>query len=296
MIMLGKKWRPDEISIKDLVDNKNIQDNKLQIYNLKGVTEGRREIRMAETIDALCNHKPGYTFDACLLPVEDLLAVSCAECHSVRFLDIHTKVVTKTFYNPQCYPGVMCLGAKEQIFVADNRRYPDRILELWFNGNEISLEVEYAFRIDDSCGVERSICYIPGPRSLIAVNYGFAIYTVPLEECNPGQVWYYMHEGSRRELSDAVYSSQVKGLLVSTVTQNVNEVLVVNPGDGTLRQIITRQTDLPGPCSCLFCCLDKRGCRLYMYKGMMVTLHSAQQHTNVVANCGKVIVSFASID
>ena len=217
---------------------------KFHVYNMtkEGMTK-------TMTIDALCDHNRGdcYIRMTFMLPIDDLLAVSCSACGSIRLLDIETKTVVRAFHDLMYRPSVMCLGELEQLIVA-NTRPPSCILVFRCNDEEFHIEREIAdFERSEPV---KSICYIPDPRRLIAICRGTFIYALLFDHNHTCGAWNYRHEEEYNwgplkpvHLSDMVYSYKLKGLLVNAI----RSIHVLNPGDGTLRQIIALCTLDPSP-------------------------------------------------
>ncbi len=207
----------------------------LHIYN--GSSDSWQKER---TESGFCEH-PDFIY---LLPVtvqqQQLLAVSCFHCCKIRLYNMKTRESTTAFHDPSCYPGCMCQGEPNQIYVAQNVLDAVSILQLNYSQPQFTLEKIIQSEREDYC----SICFVPSHR-LIVINQNAPDKIVIAVSCDTEKkLWELQGEvqGVQCNPHGMVYSPDHQALLVADGWNS--RVLVVNPGDGSVRQVLPLCADM----------------------------------------------------
>ncbi len=193
------------------------------------------------TQSGLCEHTEYIDLLPVMVQKKQLLAMSCLSCQKIRLYNMKTREITTAFNDPSYYPGQMCEGDGDQIYVVHPQvmsGFP--ILQLSCSQPQFSLQKTIHSRMK---GCYYAICYIPSHRLIVISNHTPGI--VRAVSCDTDQIdWELQGEvqGVQCTPHEMVYSPGHQALLVVDGTNH--RVLVVNPGDGSVRQVVQLSAEM----------------------------------------------------
>ncbi len=177
----------------------------------------------------LCQHEKGVYLLGVMIGGRELLAVSCP-CDVIRLLEPETGDVSTAFSDTRYRPGRMCPGETGQMYVVHAVK-PTPVLQLSCSTTNFSLMRTI------QTGMERyySICYIPIHRLIVISDHSPGI--IRAMSCESEEVVWEVKgqvEGVECHPHGMVHSPALDALFVAD--GNNTRILVLNPGDGSLRQ------------------------------------------------------------
>ena len=232
----------------------------LHIYNGSSDSWEKDRIKVA-----FCENTNYINF---LLPVtvqqQQLLAVSYFDCEKIRLYNMKTREITTAFHDPRYYPGCMCQGEADQIYVVHSVKGRFPILQLNCSQPQFTLEKTIQSQMEKYY----AFCYIPSHRLIVVSDLNL----VRAVSCDTEEkVWELKGEVQDTQCNPfgMVYSPDHQALLVADGRNS--RVLVVNPGDGSVRQVVQLGADV--------------GCvsELCLHNQLLVVHHTDDGHTHKVS-------------
>ncbi len=191
-----------------------------------------------------CSHDVLAHTEVLKIDDKDMLAVSCRDCLMIRLHNLETGETSVAFHSAEHSPRQMCRGEPGQLFVVcgdqSNGQAEMSVLLLDCSTPTFTLVKVFLFGVEM---YNSSMCYIPGGVLVVADAYGLmAAMSVDTGE----QLWglSIQIKGQRFCPCRVVYSPTQDALFVtgderhSHKNEHNYQILMLNPGDGSTRQVV----------------------------------------------------------
>ena len=207
---------------------KTAQADSPALHIYKGSSDSWEKERIQS---GFCEHTDFIRLLPLTVQQQQLLAVSCSCCKKIRLYNMKTREITTAFQHDRYLFHGMCQGEADQIYVSKSVKGHFLIPQL--NCSRLKFTVEKT--IQSQMNRFHDICYIPSNR-LIVVSDSFMLRAVSCD--TEERVWEIKGEVQDAQCCPGgmVYSPAHQALLVADGCNS--RVLVVNPGDGSVRQVV----------------------------------------------------------
>lgn len=214
------------------------------------------------TLPRLCDHEK-MSIAGVAMGTRDHVALGCVFCEVVRILTVETGETVATAQVRKFWPGAMCAGQEGHVYVA-HAEAPSPVLRL----NCCKPEVSISPTTQVLPGRVQSLCFVADCKLLVFATANNPGVVRAVSCATEETAWEArIQDGgatceSRGTPRGLAYSATLYALFV--VVGPSTKVLVLNPGDGSLRQTL----DLPGEVGRVLemFCVDE-----------MLVLHSVRQ-------------------
>ncbi len=198
----------------------------------RGPVTGWRRLRRQPKF---CEHeRVGGYVQAVAIGNQEFLAVSCIKCEVIRLYNMETEDVTTAFYDSSYHPGGMCQGDPGQMYVAHVVYGAMLILQLNCSTAEFTLRKTIQSGVDDFY----AMCYIPTYKLVAISNNTPGNCTIRAVSLEHEKIWEFSGqvEGIPCKPHGMMYYPAQDCLFVADGDNT--RLLVLNAGDGSLRQIV----------------------------------------------------------
>ena len=188
-----------------------------------------------------CDHHDHLHILPAMIEKTERLLISCLFCSTIWFCDIHSGKFTQAMKKRGLYPGLMCKTDGSDLFIVHMvqgekmmRKVKCTITEIIVDESKpINSKIENMF----------SACYLPDTKCLAISRWQDNV--VKAVHCETGeQVWEVKGkvEGVTWYPHGLLFSPEHQSLLVCDAIDNLSRLVVLNPRDGHVLQIITLPT------------------------------------------------------
>ena len=200
------------------------------------------ELKHTAGLHGFCDHANL----ASLLPVrlknKELLAVSCVKCSVIKLLDFESKSVTLGFKNEQYFPGYMCKGEGDVLYVVNFIKGDKSVLELNIGQSPFTGPTKTT-----ECGLQAlfGLHYVPFPHKLVVFwNNTNPSYIRAVSAETGKKVWEVTGEVDGKPYSPhgLLFSPQHEVVLVADGDNH--RFIVLHPRDGSHLQTIKLEPDV----------------------------------------------------
>ena len=124
------------------------------------------EGNQVDTLPPLCQHVRNIDVQSVMIQDKEYVAVSCANCSAIRLRNIAAGEVSVAFKNNSYWPGHMCKGNQETLFVV-NLTKENSIIEIDCGTTNFDVKTVMKTNME----VVYDICYVPSKDILLACNW-----------------------------------------------------------------------------------------------------------------------------
>ena len=231
------------------------------------IYEYRKGWKKIKTMPIPCRHEDDKIILPIMIENNEHLLVSCWQCSTIWFCDLHTGNFTVALKEEGFYPVLMCKAERDYIYIVNIVKGPSKpILKAKCTPTELSLDKSKTiyFRMEKVT----SICYLPFVKCVAISRWDD--HVVKAIHCESDeQVWEVKGEvaGATWTPHGLLYSLEHQSLLVCD-TSDHGRLVVLNPRDGSVLQVIS----LPGL---------KRPFFLSLYEGNTIVYNKTSNITQI---------------